>query len=293
MKTKTIGILSLTAVMLVAMMTVPAMAYTIDGDLDDWGLSTWYDGLNNGDESNWVPTSPTCDWIVEDNIDGITHPGYRDWTGYSATGVHIQGQGTSYDTYAELKITDRWSRTWAQPVGGEAYDIEALYFDSDATTAYFAIVASISESTMGDLALDIDGSGGYEYGIVLQGGDKGKVYQDPTWSKPRYFPSSEPYRIRSGTITDTAEVEYVNSNRPDNDCDNYIIEISVPRSALGSPSSDQLSNLHATMSCGNDEIEIEGVSWEAIPEFATIAIPVGIIFGLFYFYRRKRQSKEE
>ena len=274
-------------------MTVPAMAYNIDGDLDDWGLRNWHNGLNNGAESNWVPSSPTCDWIVEDNIDGETYPGYIDWSGYSATGVHIQGQGTSYNPYAEPKITDRWGRVYAQPAGGEAYDIEALYFDSDATNAYFAIVASISESNMGDLALDIDKSGIYEYGIVLQGSGKGDVYYNPAWSAPGDFPSSEPYRITSGTVTDTAEVIYQNSGISDNGCGNYIIEISVPRSALGSPSSDQLSNLHATMSCGNDEIEIKGVSWDEIPEFATIAIPVGMIFGLFYFYRRKRQSKEE
>ena len=129
-----------------------------------------------GDESAWVPSSSTADWIVEDNIDGVSYPGYRDWTGYSATGVHIKGHGTSYDSYAEPKIIDLGGREWVQPVGGEQSDIEAFYFDSDAENAYFAIVTSVPENgwiAIGDLALDIDRNGNYEYGIALHGDVKG------------------------------------------------------------------------------------------------------------------------
>ena len=290
---KLLTTLSLTAVML-AMMTVPAMAYVIDGDLSDWGVNLSA-GLG-GDESAWVPSSSTADWIVEDNIDGVSYHGYRDWTGYSATGVHIKGHGTSYDSYAEPKIIDRWKREWVQPVGGEQSDIEAFYFDSDAENAYFAIVTSVPENgwlAIGDLALDIDKDGNYEYGIALHGDVKGKVYKDPTWNEPYYFPESEPCRIISGKHTGDGSVEYNNSRIYDNGRTNYIIEISVPRAALGNPSSGQLSNLHATITCGNDVIGIEDVTWEEIPEFTTIAIPAGMILGLFYFYRRKRQSREE
>jgi len=290
---KLITTLSLTVVML-AVMAVPAMAYVIDGDLDDWGVDLSA-GLG-GDKSAWVPSSLTADWIVEDNIDGASYPGYKDWTGYSATGVHIKGHGTSYGLYAEPTIEDKNGKMWVQPVGGEQSDIEAFYFDSDATNAYFAIVTSVPESgwiAIGDLALDIDKDGYYEYGIALHGTDKGKVYKNPTWTKPSDFPDSEPCRITGGKPTGNGLISYNDTHISDNERTNYIIEVSVPRDALGNPPGTQLSNLHATITCGNDVIELEEVTWEEIPEFTTIAIPVGMIFGLFYFYRRKRQSREE
>jgi hypothetical protein len=270
------------------------MAYTIDGDLDDWGVNLSA-GLGS-DESAWVPSSLTADWIVEDNIDGEAYPGYTDWTGYSATGVHIKGHGALYDNYEEPKIIAYNGGEYISPSGGEHYDIEAMYFDSDASYAYFAIVTSYSEYGMGDLAIDIVGD---KYGIVLQddepGTSKGQIYHNPTWKQvdPNQFPANGPYRITGGTLNGIGSVAYVNSGIPDYSYSNYIIEISAPRTALGSPSNGQLSDLHTTIWCGNDVIDLKEVTWEEIPEFTTIAIPVGMIFGLFYFYRRKRQSREE
>jgi len=281
---KLITTLSLTAVML-AMMTVPAMAYTIDGDLDDWGINLSEDWSV---KETWVPSSSTADWIVEDNIDPRWSSSY--------TGVHIKGHGALYDDYEELKIIAWNGGEYISPSGGEHYDIEAMYFDSDASNAYFAIVTSYSEYGMGDLAIDIAGE---KYGIVLQdpesGTSKGQIYHNPSWNDPNQyqFPANGPYRITGGTLNGIGSVAYVNSGIPDYSYSNYIIEISAPRTALGSPSNGDVSKLHTTIWCGNDVIEIEQVTWEEIPEFSTIAIPVGMIFGLFYFYRRKRQSREE
>jgi hypothetical protein len=70
---------------------------------------------------------------------------------------------------------------------------------------------------------------------------------------------------------------------------NYVIEGAIPASYLGNPSSGDLTGY---CWCYNDVIELPKVNFE-IPEFATIAIPVGMILGLFYLFRRKRKSKGE
>jgi len=266
------------------MVSGTATAYSIDGDLTDWGVNLSEDWSL---ETTWIPSSPTCDWIVEDNIDGVTHPGYVDWTGYSATGVHIEGHGQTYTPYAEPVMG-----SYVPPVGGEAYDIEAFYFDSDTTNAYFGIVTSMPESGVGDMALDINQDGVYEYGIVLQGSDKGKIYKNPTWSNPSHFPASGPYRITGGSYSATGTVMYTDSGISDNGRTNYVIEISAPRSALGSPSNGELSNLHTTIWCGNDEIELQKVIWEEIPEFATIALPLAATIGLFILFNRRRREEQ-
>jgi len=311
-KARKVIILSLILVLVLPLaIAVPAMAYTIDGDLDDWGVNLSKDWSLN---STWVPSGDTIDWIVEDNIDpdcpthgapGEDWKGHNclDWTGYNATGVHIKGTGSSYSTYNEPVFPDG---IYEQPAGGENLDIEAMYFDDDSHYAYFAIVISMGpegytdqfgrHTDPGDLALDLDRDESYEYGIVLTDHEnctQGMIVKNPTWSKPTDFSSSKPMRIENcSSATGTATVVYENTSISDYGAGNWVIEIKAPKTALGEPLYQQISNLHATITCGNDVIEIEEVSWDyEIPEFATIAIPVSMIFGLFYYYRRKRQGE--
>ncbi|MEA2074559.1 MAG: hypothetical protein U9O85_02320, partial [Euryarchaeota archaeon] len=71
-KINVLTILSLTAVVL-AMMTVPAMAYTINGDLDDWGLSALKTPSNWNNANSWVPNNGVY-YKVEDNMNPGTDP---------------------------------------------------------------------------------------------------------------------------------------------------------------------------------------------------------------------------
>ena len=294
MKTKTIGILSLTAVMLVAMMTVPAMAYIIDGDLDDWGLDELKTFGNWNDPDAWVPNSPAY-YKVEDNQD----PRYS-----SYTGIHIQGPPQS--DYDEPEIQNEYLKWVPQPYGGERFDIEAMYFDRDVSAGgniYVAIIASSDDhhnelSDIADLRILL---GGVEYGIVLSGHDglnSGDVYKDPAW-----IPTLDPwgwticphdyYRIDAstpGTLLMGSGKVSTGSLPNDHSMSNYVVEISAPKSAFENPDS---GDLHLITWCANDRIDLVKVPFGEIPEFSTIAIPAGMIVGLFYFYRRKRQSKEE
>jgi hypothetical protein len=303
------------------MLTLPAMAYTIDGCLDDWGVNLSEDWSL---EETWVPLSPTTEWVVEDNLDCSQY-----YSGANYCGVHITGSGTSYTYYAEPEIKMRkigwWVSSNKQPYhergwsarSRELNDIEAMYFDANETQAFVAIVTSIPlDKVMSDLAISFGdnlttGDPGYECGIVLGGENKGTVYHNPEWSDTDRFKDSGPYRITGGTVIGTANVEYQDQRIFDFDCTNWVIELSVPQSVF--EDFDSLTELHVTLYCGNDIVEIipelqtppaepttpptspplttpplTTPPEEEIPEFSTIAIPMSITLVLLYYYRRKR-----
>ena len=246
---------------------VPAMAYTIDGDLDDWGV--------NPANGSWVANSPALSV-------------YDDWQ-YGPTST-----GENHNP------------------GIEECDIEAMYVADGGAYVYFAIITSMPPEGCdyeghllipGDLALNLDnentGEYGYEYGIKLSNdsrtvsGEIGDVFYMPDWEKlnPEVAQDMAEFsNMVDGTKTGHAEVVYklYSDWSYDNGAPNYVIEIKVPKSALGI-SGNGTANLLASVSCTNDALVIEGFTYTTVPEFTTIAVPLAIILGLFYCYRRKRQ----
>ncbi len=247
----------------------PVAAYTIDGDLSDWGVTPFTD---------WVPNNGTIDY-TEDN---------------APLGADI-GSGSI-------------------PSGGELFDLEAIYFDDDgaigvAGNAYFAVVTSMPEGgsasvgwssnyTMGDLALDIDNDGVNEYGIKILGPGKGMICHNPKW-KNATMPgpgTGYPYEFTcdnpDSNVTGYANVVYASSAVTESVIPpTYIIEISAPKSALGSPSQYQMSHTDVTLSCGNDLIRID-YDWDfPAPAFPAAAVPLGIVLfapvGAYFFARRQ------
>ena len=259
-KAKVITALALTTVMLVVMTGLAAAdKYDVyDGNLSDWGVTPFTD---------WVPDAPTARYVEEN---------------YNGTNPEPNGH----------------------PLGGEYWDIEALYFDADdpGTNAYFAIVTSYPYT--GDLAIDIDGDpgNGWEYGINTRKGSTnfGKVYHNPVWHKPIVDPNAAPGFIVGGDVVGTCDViQTMIDGDPEFTPDghynpnfNFIIEGKIPRSMLGNPTEGQLSNIHITIWCGNDEIIIGKFKWTEVPEFATIAIPVAAILGLLFFYSHRKRKEE-
>jgi len=264
--------------LLLAMMTVSAMAYVIDGDLDDWGV--------NPSIGNWVANSPATSV-------------YANW----ANGP--SNMGYNHDP------------------GLEECDIEAIYVDEDVNgpNLYFAIITSMPvdgftydcggtdiQIIPGDLALDLNTDGTFEYGIKLTtypyssdavGVAIGEVFRNPSWIKfTTICAQSNPLIDVSNMVknpstqkTGAAEIFYTDylDWPSDNQKPNYVIEMRVPKSALGISSSGHI-DLVATLSCIND-VMIIGLDYTPIPEFTTIALPVCMILGLFYFFRRKRQTE--
>ena len=263
-------------------MVMPVMAvspYTVDGDLSDWGVTPFTD---------WVCDSSTCDMVEEDYNGTNPEPGYP-----------------------------------PTPYGGELYDIEAAYFDDyyDVDVggwAYFAIVLShppepnAYSTETGDIAIDLDnnpmtGEYGFEYGIKVQGSNKGQVCYMPDWhettpggilvNSPGIMTCDGP----SSVVKGYADVEYVNAGIKDYPAgctsgvgclDNYIIEVGVKKLYLGLPEMGNISDLHMTQSCGNDLIEINDFDWDwPAPEFVMggVAVAVLLITPAFAYLLYKRR----
>lgn len=224
-------------------LSATAQAYTIDGDLSDWGVTPFTD---------WTP-DPTASWMT------------RDGTGR----------------------------------GGEGYDLEALYVDDDADALYVAIVSSFPETgrpfrgetiVAGDLAIDVDLANGvdWEYGVVGAGPDQGQVYYLPTWSLLHAhlgYPDGAPSNLSGGTLVGQADFIYHNAGDLENNgTDTYIIEMAIPRQALGGLAEGQTLGFHYAMSCGNDVLEMQH-SVE-VPEPATLVVLAGGSMGLWAVRRR-------
>ena len=327
-----------------ALLALPAMAatHTMNGNIKtDWGvdLKQAYveDALKQNDpisswinpKSSWIPSSPDVDFVVENNID----PNYErdtapqiyginlfDWAG-GKKGTHLQRTATSngITKYDEGKIycKSQNNQPYLQPAGGEAYDLEALYFDDDSSNMYFAIVTSLPPKgtsdgwKMGDIALDFtpnDGKTGdaaYEYGIKIlddtninNGLKQGDIVSNALWNDPapNEFPDNAPHTIKSGTVaTKKATIVYKGDGLALNDkeysSDNYVIEVSIPRSAVGSPNKDTTANLHIAIGCGNDIIELIPLKFKtSIPEFPSVVMPVAAILGIMLILGRRNKE---
>ena len=294
---KHITILALTAVML-AMITVPAMAtpppggYTIDGNLSDWGVDPGFD---------WY--SETAKEQVEEN-----YPGSGGNPGDERCDVEAM--------YIDEDENGPWvyfAIVTSMPEGGFPHP----YAPSDPKKRIIP----------GDLALDLsspldgwlnpedsDGRYGFEYGVKLTSHDytdvgKGKpvqghigsVFKDPVWVKITTYYAQNNAKFSnmvqgSGRsvlmwkATD-ADIAYVKDDWSDGGHPNYVIEMRIPKSALGISDQGGLLKLLATQSCTNDII-VTSFAYSPIPEFATIAVPALSILGLFLYFNKRKHKKE-
>ena len=286
------------ALMLLVMPQAMAVDINVsDGSLSDWGITK--DDLRSGfypncSETAWLPdNAPNAYFIVEDNRD----PNYGPKANYP-TGVHIYGKGTNYQKYDEPKIGAQ-----EPPIGGELYDIEAMYIDEDSDNIYVAIVVSAPSRMIGDLALNLDGNKatggyGYEYGVLLHtrdGGNQFDIYYTPNdinWNETHFKPatpgkinlSSNPPKVGSATGA------YVKYDIEDCGYPTYIIELKINKSdvrmsgSLGDNVRTVLSKFHIanTGDCGNDFTPDFPIA-----EFLTILIPAGVVIGSVYYFRKR------
>ncbi len=298
--------------LVVSISGVLAASYTVDGDLEDWGLNdndirVGLCELNNGTNtcSNseatarqaWKPSHSTVDYVVENNRDPEQHgqPSYFTdlASNFSATGIHIKGKGANQQDYDE-PVTNPFNVL--EPVFGEQFDIEAIYFDNDENNAYFAIITSMPPGIiydgedpywMGDLEIKVLNPFSYTYGIVLNnhtnygdGSDPslrmGDICEEPDWVDGTIIDENghshvdECDNIQEGC----AEVAYVKRDNiplegysgtdPASGSgifagrqDTYVIEVKIPLSCIGNPDpSDGKVIVHSSLSCGNDVIDL-------------------------------------
>lgn len=202
---------------------------------------------------------------------------------------------------AYFTVEDNYNRPGSDPFR-EIYDLEAMYFDSDADNLYFAIVSS-NHYTSGwaseDLAMDLDKDGFYEFGLDLAYAPLGQVstkgvYSVDSWLTYRGLE----YRINKGLKIGIFSVynKYLGAIEGPG-THTYVLEGSIPRSVFsgyaditcGSP----LKMHFIRITCVKDWITTEGnvsstCSTPMIPEPTTLFLMGGGLLAAAGWKRFKK-----
>lgn len=219
--------------------------------------------------------------------------------------------GVSYDNWApnsfapnninyvveDWKVGDNQTG-WLDPgYGGDAYDAEAAYMAVDGQFLYVAVVTGFPLSGRasgndyfhaGDIGLDLNADGNYEYAVDVDG--NGALRSgNLNWENPAigggqaWNGVSDPLRVTSWNNSATTQFSYASWQG------RYAIEAIIDLGDMNGGSSTY--DMHWTMGCGNDEIEMRAVA-DPVPEPATMLL-LGGGLGLAGIVRRRRQSNGE
>ncbi len=250
--------------------TVPALAYTIDGNLADWGVS------HNGNAGDWTPNSG-IHFTVEDQKDSFLLPGWG---------------GQAYDAEAMYV-------TW---------DASNLYI-AIATGHNPATPNNPTHNSFGagDIAIDIGNNGSWDYGIDSTGnyGAAGSLYSNVSWGyglwnaanayDPAHPDPAHPTSIQSGTLVGAGALvssgpgtgygEFSSSHQ------HYFYEVAIPLSLFGGQWAGMDFKVHWTQNCANDAISVVAQDFPQnnVPEPGTLALlPLGAL-ALGLLRRRSAQ----
>jgi len=247
----------------VVALTPSVHAYSVNGLLDDWGVTPGiWDSSGSTNHSDWTP-NPGVSSTVEDQTGGSSAPVGPGW-------------------------------------GGQQFDAEAMYFDIEGDYVYIAIVTGYKDGVggykAGDIAIDFGNDGTYDYGIITTGANKGKIYKDVTWTDCKYFADGNPSNVNtslSAPLLDgdgnpvVTELEYVKGPRAHstNDWWHYVIETRIDLDYWLAYPPEHGFTIHWTMSCGNDVLNLV-----VTPEPSSLVLLLAGIFGFFGsgFAKRKK-----
>ena len=244
----------------------PARAYVIDGSVLDWGIDLSSANSKGYLDSHLPSGGLDTDTVTEDNADK-----YHKWTEV--------GPGWAYYNY---------------------FDAEAIYFDNDQSYAYIAIVQGLPISGYkvngyprfypGDIGLDLNHDGVYEYGLDVREYDaadkKAKLFNNLTASNWQdvYYPAfsiANPWEIKSGSTFNWVDFVY-----SENQNSHYVLEAAIPLSYLGLSADPGAAisplTVHWTMQCGNDYLNLPA-DVNPVPEPGSLVLLVTGLFGLAGF----------
>lgn len=254
--------------------TALASVYTIDGNLSDWGVTPFV---------NWVPTSLTAAFTVENNT--------------------VRPYSDPYN-----------------PAYHELYDLEAMYFDDgiDAVTQrhylYFAVVSSspyYNGWASEDLGIDLNGDGIYEYAAEVAPSKNGmnsgqRVWSEPQWNQlyrthPGLPAKWFPYSVVSGIELGIYELYNAAAGNLETDAiyypQTYILEGRIDLALFGGLECNACVELYLPrVTCLKDWITVRGYisancpTHTVIPEPGTMMLlGGGLLAGLGYLRRGKKR----
>ncbi|MGV1099421.1 PEP-CTERM sorting domain-containing protein [Thiovibrio sp. JS02] len=195
------------------------------------------------------------------------------------------------------KYYDAWA--YVNPgYGGQAFDAEGIGGATDGGYLYIYLITGFdltsptgvagwtgTQYLAGDIAIDTDRNGTYDYGLDVYSGD---LIAATDWTLPSPYPQSTPFqaigsvsqadveRTVQGVHTDATYVNVLDSGggatwyTGNPTYDRWIFEARVSLSSLGvDPATASSIMLHWTMGCGNDEVEGQ-VDHQPVSEPATM-----------------------
>lgn len=250
----------------------PTFAYTIDGNLADWGLQT-----------NWSVSAPVKASAVEDQT-GSTgtylNPG---WGGqqYDAEAMYLDWDGTN----VYIAIVTGLSPNTLQNPGNNSYGPGDILFNfgADGNYDFGLVLTSIASLTSGAV-----------YSISSPNGTNNLNYG--LWSSPQnpgLAPNPYPVAVKAGAVVGTGTFAYPNTahtgygSYPGDT--HYFIEAGIPVSAFGAfwGANGPTQNFHVQWGayCANDVIGVDPRAH--VPEPGSLLLAALGLGALAGFQRRR------